>query len=132
YLIVPPALREAFVAAREALDLFSPTLYQLALATFMREGHFARHVRRMRQVYRDRRDALVEGLATHCGDAIALHNAEAGLHAATWLPHGVDDVDVVGRMRARGLVATALSTCYATRHARPGLLLGFAGFDRPA
>ncbi len=131
YLIVPPTLREAFVAAREALDLFSPTLYQLALATFMREGHFARHLRRMRQVYRERRDTLVEGLATHCGDAIALHNAEAGLHAATWLPRGVDDVEVVARMRARGLVATALSSCYATRRVRPGLLLGFAGFDRP-
>ena len=127
YLVVPAHLRAEFIAAREALDLFSPTLYQLALATFIHDGHLARHVRRMRVVYRERRDAVLEGLAEHCDGLLTLHNADAGLHAATLLSRGVDDAAVVSRMRARGLEATALSTCYLTRRARSGLLLGFAG-----
>ena len=129
YLVIPPALWEAFVRAREALDLFSPTLYQLALADFLREGHFTRHLRRMRTVYLGRRQALLDGLARHCDGHLSVHNADAGLHVATLLPAGVDDVDVARRMAARGLTATALSTCYAGAARRSGLLLGFGGSD---
>lgn len=129
YLVVPPSRRVEFLAAREALDLFSPTLYQLALTTFIREGHFARHVRRMRVVYRERRDALLAGLAQHCDGLLTLENADAGLHAATLLAPGIDDVEVVSRMRERGLSATALSTCYLTKRSKAGLLLGFAGAE---
>jgi GntR family transcriptional regulator/MocR family aminotransferase len=127
YVVVPPPLWERFVAAREALDLFSPTLYQLALAEFLREGHFARHLRRMRGVYLKRREALLGGLARHCGDYLTVHNADAGLHVVVLLRPGMSDVDVVQRMAARGLTATALSTCYAGTARRSGLLLGFGG-----
>jgi GntR family transcriptional regulator/MocR family aminotransferase len=129
YLVVPPSVRDEFIAAREALDLFSPTLYQLALTTFIRDGHLARHVRRMRSVYRERRDALLDGLARHCDGLLALQDADAGLHAATLLPSGVDDTAVVAHLLERGLAATALSPCYITRRRETGLLLGFAGFD---
>src|SRR5829696_1802606 len=94
YLVVPPALWDRFVTAREALDLFSPTLYQLALADFLGEGHFARHLRRMRGVYLSRREALLEGLARHCGKRLVVHNADAGLHVTTVLPTDVDDLEV--------------------------------------
>jgi GntR family transcriptional regulator / MocR family aminotransferase len=127
YLVVPPSLWQRFLDAREAFDLFSPTLYQLALAEFLREGHLARHLRRMRAVYLERRDALVSGLARHCGDRLTLHNADAGLHVAVLLPAGLDDEDVVRRMAKRGLTATALSTCYVGTARRSGLLLGFGG-----
>ncbi|MFL5541861.1 MAG: PLP-dependent aminotransferase family protein, partial [Longimicrobiaceae bacterium] len=108
YLVVPPALREAFAAARDALDIFSATLYQLALADFLAEGHFARHLRRMRGVYLARRDALLAGLARHCADVLAVHNADAGLHVATLLPEGTDDVEVVSRLAAHRITAIAL------------------------
>lgn len=129
YLVVPASVRDEFIAAREALDLFSPTLYQLALTTFIRDGHLARHVRRMRGVYRERRDALLDGLARHCDGLLGLHDADAGLHATTLLPGGVDDTQVVARLRERGLAPTALSPCYITRRRDTGLLLGFAGSD---
>jgi GntR family transcriptional regulator/MocR family aminotransferase len=128
YLVVPPELWSEFVAAREALDIFSPTLYQLALAEFLREGHFARHLRRMRTLYLGRRDALLAGLARHCGDLLTVHNADAGLHVATVLPAGVNDVAVVRRMAERGLTATALSSRYVGGRPRSGLLLGFGGW----
>jgi GntR family transcriptional regulator / MocR family aminotransferase len=127
YLVVPPSLWQRFVDAREAFDLFSPTLYQLALAEFLRAGHFARHLRRMRIVYRARRDALLAGLTRHCRDRLAVVNADAGLHVAALLSGGLDDEEVVRRMAGRGLVATALSTCFAGPARRSGLLLGFGG-----
>ncbi|MGH7587128.1 MAG: PLP-dependent aminotransferase family protein [Gemmatimonadota bacterium] len=127
YLVVPPSLWQRFVDAREAFDLLSPTLYQLALAEFLREGHFARHLRRMRGVYLARRDALLTGLARHCGDWLTVHNADAGLHVAVLLSGGLNDEEVLRRMAERGLTATALSTCYAGTVRRSGLLLGFGG-----
>jgi len=127
YLVVPPSLWQRFVDARAAIDLFSPTLYQLALAEFLREGHFARHLRRMRGVYLKRRAALLSGLARHCGDRLTVYNADAGLHVAVMLSPGLDDTAVVQRMAKRGLTAAALSTCYAEPLRRSGLLLGFGG-----
>jgi len=129
YIVVPPSLRDEFLAAREALDIFSPTLYQLALTDFIREGHFARHLRRMRALYLGRRAALLEGLAAHCADSLTIYNADAGLHISTLLQDGVDDRDVVRRMIARGLSGAALSTCYAVDACQAGLLLGFGGSD---
>jgi len=128
YLIVPRALRQGFLEAREALDIFSPALSQLALADFLGDGHFARHLRRMRAVYLNRRAALLEGLARHCAGRLTVLNADGGLHAAAALPAGVDDVAVVERMDRHGLTATALSTCYTGPARRSGLLLGFGGF----
>jgi GntR family transcriptional regulator/MocR family aminotransferase len=127
YLVVPPSLWQRFVDAREAFDLFSPTLYQLALAEFLREGHFTRHLRRMRGVYQSRRDALLTGRARYCRDRLTVHNADAGLHVSVLLAAGLDDGNVVRRMAGRGLTATALSTCYAGTARRSGLLLGFGG-----
>ena len=129
YLVVPPALRRKFVEAREAFDLFSPTLYQLALVDFLREGHFARHLRRMRAIYVRRRAALLDGLARHCDGQLTVHNADAGLHVTTFLAAGIHDLDVLARMDAHGLTATALSACYAGPARRSGLLLGFGGFS---
>ncbi|MEP6495420.1 MAG: PLP-dependent aminotransferase family protein [bacterium] len=127
YLVVPASLWDAFIEAREAFDLFSPTLYQLALADFLREGHFSRHLRRMRTVYTARRGALLDGLARHCHDTLTVHNADAGLHVATFLPAGVDDIAVTRRLQECRVTATALSPCYAGAARRSGLLLGFGG-----
>ena len=127
YVVLPWPLHQRFVDAREAFDLFSPTLYQLALADFLREGHFARHLRRMRAVYRARRDALLTGLARHCAGRLTVLNADAGLHLAALLAGGLDDEGVVHRMADRGLTATPLSSCYAGADHPSGLLLGFGG-----
>ncbi|HEV8411064.1 MAG TPA: PLP-dependent aminotransferase family protein, partial [Gemmatimonadaceae bacterium] len=129
YLVVPPSLWESFLDAREALDVFSPTLYQLALAEFLDEGHFARHLRRMRTIYQRRREALLEGLAENCGDRLTVLNADAGLHVATILSGNSDDRAIVRRMTARGLAGTTLSGCFIGPVRTNGLLLGFGGFD---
>ena len=70
YVVVPPPLWTRFLESRFAFDMFTPTLYQRALAEFLKKGHFARHLRRMRSAYLERRDALLRGLARHCGDLV--------------------------------------------------------------
>jgi len=126
YMVVPPALVDAFTQAREALDIFSPILEQLVLTDFLSEGHFARHLRRMRALYASRCEALVRALREHTG--LEPYNRDAGLHLSVFLPRGTDDRRIVQRAIERGVHATALSTCYAGKP-KSGLILGFGGAE---
>ncbi len=126
YLVVPRDLVSEFARHRESLDLFSPTLEQLVLAEFLSDGHFARHLRRMRALYHARRDALVRGLAQHA-PMLVPHNTDAGLHVSAFLPRDVDDVALANLAAEHGIDVTPLSTCYAGRGARSGFILGFGG-----
>ena len=88
YLVVPPDLVARFAAVREAMDIFPPTLYQAALADFIDEGHFGRHLRRMRQLYRERRSALVDGAADGSSAELEVPATQAGMHLTATLPRG--------------------------------------------
>jgi GntR family transcriptional regulator/MocR family aminotransferase len=129
FVVAPPSLVATLVRLREEFDIFSPTLYQVVLAEFLREGHFARHVRRMRTIYLARRNCLLESLRRHAGDVLTIGNADAGLHLPAFLPPGVDDRQVVGAAKERGISAMALSECYRGPGSRSGLILGFGGAD---
>ncbi len=126
YVVVPRDLMDSFVRHRESIDLFSPLLEQLVVTEFLTEGHFGRHVRRMRALYEKRRDALVRGLREHAGGLVP-HNIDAGLHIAAFLPEGMDDRMVVKEAAQRGIDAIALSSCYAGSRTKSGLVLGFGG-----
>lgn len=128
YAVLPPALVPAFVAARAADTGAPPLLEQLVLGDFLREEHLARHLRRMRLVYRDRRDALLDALAQRCASHLVTGPAGAGIHLAATLIRG-SDVDVAKRAADRGLTAFAVSE-FALEPRRPGgLVLGFAGWS---
>jgi GntR family transcriptional regulator / MocR family aminotransferase len=129
YVVVPQTLVNRFIRIRQSIDLFSPLLYQMALADFLSSGQFTRHLRGMRNVYRARRDALVQALETSAEDVMQLGNTDAGLHLVTYLPEDVDDREVVRRAERQGMYPRPLSTCYAGDSARTGLLLGFGGSD---
>ena len=126
YVVVPRDLMDSFVRHRESIDLFSPLLEQLVVTEFLTEGHFGRHVRRMRALYEKRRDALVRGLREHAGGLVP-HNIDAGLHISAFLPEGMDDRIVVREAGQRGIDAIALSSCYAGPRTKSGLVLGFGG-----
>jgi GntR family transcriptional regulator / MocR family aminotransferase len=127
YIVIPKDLVAAFSAARDAADVFSSTLYQLVMADFIREGHFARHIRRMRMLYMERRRVLAEAIEKEMGDACEVIGAEAGMHLVVMLPAGVDDVAVSKRAATRGVSATPLSTCYLGSTPKHGLVLGYGG-----
>jgi GntR family transcriptional regulator / MocR family aminotransferase len=132
YVVAPPALVEKFIAQRLTLDLFPQALDQLVLTDFLCEGHFSRHVRRMRAIYQARRDALVSEVGRHLGDLLAIVNADAGMHLTARLPCGFDDVEAVRLAQARGISAIALSSCYAANTDDAGLVLGFGGVSERA
>jgi len=127
YLVVPRSLQSEFLYHRDAFDLFSPTLYQSALAEFIADGHFARHIRRMRATYQKRRDALVAGIRRVLAHRLQIVNADAGMHLCARFRSRIDDVAVVERAAGRGLSPIALSTCFVDSRSRSGLVLGFGG-----
>ncbi|HKD47119.1 MAG TPA: PLP-dependent aminotransferase family protein [Rhizomicrobium sp.] len=130
YLVIPRDLVPLFSMARDALDLFPSVLFQKALADFIREGHFARHIRRMRMLYMGRREILVEALTAALGQSVEVVSADAGMHLVCLLPHGINDRRLCARAVEAGISLIPLSTCYLGKPNRPGLVMGYGGTDR--
>ena len=125
YIVIPPDLVDRFMSARHALDIFPPFLFQEVLTDFMHAGHFARHIRRMRALYKARRTALVTSLRAEFGDFFEIHGAEAGMHLTVTLPPGFQDVEIATRAAKEKLWLWPLSPCWTGPHPRQGFLLGF-------
>ncbi len=126
YLVVPPDLVDAFAAARELTDRHPPTVDQAILADFIAEGHFLRHVRRMRALYAQRQAALVEEAARGLQGLLDVGPAAAGMHLVGWLPEGVDDREASRRAVNRGVEAPPVSLYGGTPRGRGALMLGYA------
>ena len=126
YLIVPPWLVDAFVQARAAAGTHSPALEQAALAEFMREGHFARHIRRMRALYAERQSILLDAAARDLAGLLDVQPDATGMHLLGWMPDGVDDRVAAARAAAFGVRALPLSWLWIEPAKRGALLLGYA------
>jgi len=126
YLVVPPELVEAFMAARRFVDRHVSALEQAALADFMLEGHFTRHLRRMRTLYAERRATFVAEIQHHLGDMLEIQPSEAGMHLVAWLPPGMDDQAAARQAAAHGVDTIAISSCGMEPMQRGGLILGYA------
>lgn len=130
YLIVPLDLVEAFRAARKFSIQHPPLLEQVALAGFISEGHFTRHIRRMRSLYFERQRVLIQAAQNELTGLLEVEPAEAGMHLIGWLPGGVDDISASRKAAEHGVDATPLSA-YKIEASLPGaLLLGYAGIDK--
>lgn len=125
YLVIPRDLLDRFIAVRHVLDIFPPYLYQEVLADFIQEGHFTRHIRKMRQVYSEKRTVLVQSLREEFGDTVEVHGAEAGMHLAITLPDGLNDMQIAVRSAQERLWLWPLSPSYALEERRHGFVLGF-------
>ena len=118
YVVIPPDLVPRFAAVRQAMDILSPTQPQAVLADFLEEGHFGRHLRRMRQLYGARRDALVAAIRGELGEALQVQGDQAGVHLVATLEKTADDRAIAERAARAGLWVMPLSSCYAgTGHA---------------
>ena len=132
YVVVPKDLVGAFRAVRTAMDIFPPVLLQAALADFIVEGHFARHIRRMRSLYMARATHLAAAIRRVCGETLQLAGPLAGMHLTTYLAPGFDDQAVTQAAARRGVTALPLSSFYLGAAARQGLVLGFGDTDEAA
>ena len=129
YLVLPPALVTPFVRAKDLVDRGAPTLTQAAVADFIAEGHFERHLRHLRHIYGQRRAALAAALAERLGERVRFSPVAAGLHVMIFLAPGTEEVEVVRAAGARGVRVYPGVPYHLTQPAPPSLLLGFSGLD---
>jgi GntR family transcriptional regulator/MocR family aminotransferase len=131
WLIAPPRMAQALGEAKIAADRGSPALEQLALADLLRRGELDRHLRRMRPVYRRRRDVLLASLATHL-PALRPAGISAGMHLLTWLPDGMDEDTVITRATEAGIRLDGLRPYRLSDGGQGGLVFGYAAINETA
>jgi GntR family transcriptional regulator/MocR family aminotransferase len=132
WLIVPARLVDQVAATKEATDRGSASLEQLVFADFLSRGDFDRHLRRMRPIYRARRDALLDALGRHL-PALRPVGASAGLHVLAWLPPGVDEPALIGRVASMGVGVDGVTPYRSAGRNEPGgLLFGYGGVTEAA
>jgi len=126
YLVVPPALVDAFAIGLAEMFRGGQILTQAVLADFIAEGHFVSHIRRMRGVYAQRREVLLAAVRREFGDALPVHDGASGLHFVLGLPPGSDDVAVAETALAGDVLTRPLSRYYQdASRCQSGLLLGY-------
>lgn len=131
YLVLPPDLVDAFVAAHLAADMHAHIIEQSLVAEFIESGHLARHVRRMRMLYSARQQFLFDSARDVLGDRLRFTAADGGLHLVGWARNAAfDDRAVARRALERGVHVWPLSQHYLGAEVHHGLLLGFAGADQ--
>jgi GntR family transcriptional regulator / MocR family aminotransferase len=127
YMVIPKDLLGYFQETRRTMDLSPPYFYQAVVTDFIRDGHFARHIRRMRQLYSERRTALVESLREEFRSTVEILGSQAGMYLATAFPKGLRDVEVANSAAREKLWLAPLSPYYLEQPSRQGFLLGFGG-----
>ncbi len=129
YMVVPAPLVDAFRVGLSEVYRGGQSLTQAVLADFIVDGHFVSHIRRMRNLYAARREALLSAIATGFGDSLPIHDGSAGLHLVLGLP-GRDDRAIARDALGHGIITRALSRYYrAPASSASGLLLGYSHVD---
>ena len=128
FVVVPPALVEAFAMARAITDRHAPGDTQAVLARFSAEGHVLRHLRQMRELYQARQRVLVDALADTSGGALQLAPSDRGMHLLYEAAPGSDDETLSRKALTAGVMLAPLSR-YAMQSTRRGWLLGYAGYS---
>jgi GntR family transcriptional regulator / MocR family aminotransferase len=129
YLVPPPDLAEAFLVAKSVTDRHGPTIDQAILAEFISEGHFTRHIRRMRALYLERLEAFLDCAREFIPETIEMPRPDAGMHAIAFLPDGVDDSQLAAQADSAGISSPPLSQCFVGEPSARGLLLGFVAYN---
>jgi GntR family transcriptional regulator/MocR family aminotransferase len=133
YIVAPPGLAGPLARAKAVVDRHNPIVPQAVLADFIQEGHFARHIRRTRDAYGERRSAMLEALHGRLDGALACGPSDAGLDLCVGVTNGLSEAEAASRALAAGVDLRTLA--YYTNPAAgpdcavpPGLLLGFSAF----
>lgn len=126
YIVVPEAWRDAVLKLRRQVERYPPSLPQLVLASFIAEGHFGRHLRRMRELYAGRLALLRSEITSRLDGLLKLPNIDAGLNTPAYLQSSMTSKEAAERARRRNLEVWPLDRYALARHDIRGLLLGFA------
>ena len=128
FLVVPPDMARRFGDVAACLAPAPASSEQHAVTEFMHDGHYLRHLRRMKRLYAARQEALVRCLRGLDSESIKVR-AAAGMTVVAALPASVSDIDIASRARAFGLAPVPLSPWYTSNPGQQGLLLGVTNLD---
>lgn len=128
YLVVPSGMVDVFAAAQSVSMRHAPLIDQAVLCDFITEGHFARHIRRMRQLYAERLSVFLDCARRRLSGVLEIPDVEAGLQTVGWL-HGIGGDRAAVAAAKRDVEVVPLSRYAAGRLKRDGLVLGFAAVD---
>jgi GntR family transcriptional regulator/MocR family aminotransferase len=129
FVVLPPTVGAGIAAALSATGQFAPLLTQAALADFMNEGHFTRHLRRMRRIYAARRQSFAAACERELGAWLDLQHTDSGIQAVAFLKNGLNDRAVARRAQDQGLNVSPLSLQFQHGNPAQGLVMGFAASD---
>lgn len=133
YVVLPEGkgreLAEAYVRAKDLVDRGAPTLTQAAVADFIAEGYFERHLRHLRRTYGQRRAVLVDALEHHLGDRVEFSPVAAGLHVMLLAKRDVDESRLIHDAATVGLRIYGGAASFLDQPAPPSFLLGFSGLN---
>lgn len=130
FLVVPDILRENIATALSVTGQFAPLLTQAALADFMNEGHFTKHLRRMRRIYAARRQYFIEGCKEYLSPWLRLRDVDAGIQLVGLFHENLDDKLVAKTALQHGVNVSPLSIQFRFGHEQRGLVMGFAASDQ--
>ncbi len=130
YLVVPGQLVDAFISARAKMDRNSPILEQATLHQFMDQRLFSRHVRKMRMLYMERQEYLLETARAHLAGLLHLKPGETGLHLVGWLQSGITEEAVKAASQQIDLIVPTLKSFTIKHWQNPGVVLGYAAFTK--
>lgn len=132
YIVTPNAWLDPLLRLRRLTERYPAGLPQVTLAAFLVEGHFAKHLRRMRELYGSRLTALRCDIARYLGGVLEVPSIEAGLTTPAFLRNGMSSTEASDRAQRQNLEAWALDRFAFNRTDLQGLVLGFAAFDERA
>jgi len=132
YMVVPQAVLDRVSGICQRLYRDKPIFSQAVVADFITEGHFARHIKRMRELYAVRRAALAKALDEVFGEQVSIELQAGGMHLLARFPNAESDTQMVERAIRHGLVPAALSICKIQDDCGPGLLLNFTNIPPEA
>jgi GntR family transcriptional regulator/MocR family aminotransferase len=127
FIVVPERLIKAFRITRSFIDRHAPTLDQAVLTEFINEGHFGRHVRKMRQIYSERSQLLAEEANKRLSGLLDVEHAQSGMSTVAWIKTRVTEMVLTQRAEQMGLEVYPISSCVIKYKQKPALMLGFAG-----
>lgn len=126
FVVAPPALRSAFHRIAGAMMQGVAAAPQAVVASFIEEGHFAAHLRRMRRLYGERREALIEAVSQRLQDRLEIAPGETGLHVVARPVGDLDEEEIARRAAAHDLVIAPVSRFAIGEVRQRGLVLGFS------
>ncbi len=131
YLVLPDAqMVNPFAVAKSIADRQSPIFDQIVLSKFIEEGHFTKHIRKMRMLYKERQEFLIDELKKETGDLLEVKPSDAGMHIVAWLPDNSSDKKISAVALENDLVVYPLSEYVLKFKRRPGLIIGYTAFEK--